>query len=156
MLATDYGIDVGRRFEDGSIHSLPQDYADMLGWEELTNITAGAYQKIEDKKTVLIYGENYGQAAAITIIGNKYGLPDAISFSESFQYWIPKKFDPDIKSLIYINSKPGEDVKALFSRITIVGSITNRDAREYGTTVYLCQDPTESFNKFWEDRLKKR
>ena len=31
-----YGMDLGRRFEDGSIHSLPQDYADMLGWEEMT------------------------------------------------------------------------------------------------------------------------
>ena len=35
LLEQKYGIDIGRRFEDGSIHSLPQDYADMLGWEEL-------------------------------------------------------------------------------------------------------------------------
>ena len=69
MLEDKYGIDVGRRFEDGSIHSLPQDYADMLGWEELTYITNKAYQMIGDKKASFIYCENYGQAGAITIIG---------------------------------------------------------------------------------------
>ena len=86
-----YGIEIGRRFEDGSIHSLPQDYADMLGWEELTAITNRAYQMIDDKKASFIYCENYGQAGAITIIGKKYELPEAVCFNESFRYWIPFK-----------------------------------------------------------------
>ena len=85
-----YGIDLGRRFEDGSIHSLPQDYADMLGWEEMTALADKAYQMMADKKSAFIYGENYGQAGAITVIGKKYGLPEAISFNESFQYWAPE------------------------------------------------------------------
>ena len=37
-LAPDYGMDFVCRFEDNTIHSLPQDYADMLGWEELAGI----------------------------------------------------------------------------------------------------------------------
>jgi len=157
ILDKKYGMDVGRRFEDGSIHSLPQDYADMLGWEELTSLANKAWQMIEDKKSALIYGENYGQAGAITIIGKKYGLPEAISFNESFQYWIPKQFDPDIKSLVYINDEePGEDVKTLFRKISLIGSISNPDAREFGTAVYLCEDPFMSFNKFWTERLKYR
>ncbi|HEX7493169.1 MAG TPA: glycosyltransferase family 39 protein, partial [Bacteroidales bacterium] len=150
-----YGIDAGRRFEDGSIHSLPQDYADMLGWEELTYITNKAYQMIGDKKASFIYCENYGQAGAITIIGKKYGLPGAVSFNESFRYWIPEKFDPDITSFIYINRKLGEDVQRLFGKITLIGKISNPDAREYGTAVYLCEKPVNSFNQFWSDRLKR-
>ncbi len=63
-----YGIDVGRRFEDGSIHSLPQDYADMLGWEEMTSLANKAYLSIEDKKSSFIYCENYGQAGALTVV----------------------------------------------------------------------------------------
>ncbi|MCB0473922.1 MAG: glycosyl transferase, partial [Flavobacteriaceae bacterium] len=59
-----YGLEIGRRFEDGSIHSLPQDYADQLGWEELTQITAKAYALIPDKSKALIYAENYVQAGA--------------------------------------------------------------------------------------------
>ena len=148
-----YGIDVGRRFEDNTIHSLPQDYADMIGWEELTSIASKAYNTVEDKAACFIYGENYGQASAICVIGKKYGLPEAISFSESFQYWYPISFDPDIKSIIYINEdEPGDDVKAIFSKITLAGRISNPDAREYGTSVYLLEDPVTSFNQFWKER----
>jgi hypothetical protein len=149
-----YGIEIGRRFEDGSIHSLPQDYADMLGWEELTAIANKAYMMIEDKKASFIYCENYGQAGAITIIGKKYGLPEAVSFHESFRYWIPSKFDPDVKSLIYINDELGEDIQKLFGQITLIGKISDPDAREYGTAVYLCEFPKTSFNAFWKRRLE--
>ena len=148
-----YGIDLGRRFEDGSIHSLPQDYADMLGWEELTAITDKAYRMVKDKNACFIYAENYGQAGAITVIGKKYGLPEAICFNESFQYWIPLKSNPDITSLIYINDESGDDIKDLFSKITMVGSISNPHAREYGTAVYLCEEPKSSFNEFWKKRI---
>jgi hypothetical protein len=149
-----YGINIGRRFEDGSIHSLPQDYADMLGWEELTAIANRAYQMIDDKKASFIYCENYGQAGAITIIGKKYGLPEAVSFNESFRYWIPLKFDPDITSFIYINDELGDDIQKLFETITLAGRISNPDAREFGTAVYLCQHPRTSFNTFWQTRLE--
>jgi hypothetical protein len=147
-----YGFDLGRTFEDGSKHSLPQDYADMLGWEELTSLANKAWQMIPDKRSAFIYGENYGQAGAITVIGKKYGLPEAVSFSESFMYWFPEKFDPDITSMVYINDEPGEDIQQLFRKITKIGSITNPDAREYGTAVYLCEDPVRSFNEFWIER----
>jgi hypothetical protein len=118
-----YEIVIGKKFEDGSIHSLPQDYADMLGWEELTSIA-----KITD-------------TGAITVIGEKNGLPEAVCFDESFRYWIPRKFDPDITSFIYINGKLGEDIQRLFNKITLIGKISNPDAREYGTAVYLCEYP---------------
>ena len=155
VLDKKYGIDVGRRFEDGSIHSLPQDYADMLGWEELTTLADKAYRMIGDKKSGFIYCENYGEAGAITVIGKKYGLPEAICFNESFQYWIPEHFNPDIKSLVYINHDLGEDIKAFFGQITKVGAISDTYAREYGTSVYLCEKPVGSFNEFWEARVKE-
>lgn len=148
-------LDTGRRFEDNSIHSLPQDYADMLGWEELTMITNKAWQMIADKKAAFIYCENYGQAGAITIIGKRYGLPAAVCFSESFRYWVPNEFNPDITSFIYINNELGEDVKTIFSKITYIGAITNRDAREFGTKVYLCEEPVGSFNKGWRELLQQ-
>jgi hypothetical protein len=154
-LRTRYGMDFVTRFEDNSIHSLPQDYADMLGWEELTAITARAWDTVQNKKAAFIYGENYGQAGAITVIGQKYGLPEAVCFNESFRYWIPRSFDPDITTMIYINDEPGDDVKALFRKISVAGKISNPDAREFGTTVYVCQDPVESFNKFWSIRIKE-
>lgn len=154
-LSTSYGMDFICRFEDNTIHSLPQDYADMLGWEELAGIVSKAWQMIPDKPAAFIYCENYGQAGAITVAGKKYGLPEAISFHESFRFWIPERFDPEITSMVYINNEMGEDVRQVFRKITKVGSIANRDAREFGTTVWLCEEPAGSFNKFWEERVKQ-
>jgi hypothetical protein len=125
----------------------------MIGWEELTEIADSAYKMIEDKHAAFIYCENYGQAGAITVIGKKYGLPEPVCFSESFRYWIPEEFNPDITSVVYINDEMGDDVKTVFRKIIKVGSITNPDAREYGTTVWLCRDPAGSFNTFWKMRL---
>jgi len=154
ILEKKFGVTMGRRFEDNSIHSLPQDYADMIGWEQLTSIADSAWNMIEDKKAAFLYGENYGEAAALTIIGKKYNLPEAVSFNESFRYWFPRQFDPDITSVVYINYELGEDVRTLFKKITKIGGITNPDSREYGTSVYLCQEPAGSFNHFWKIRTE--
>jgi hypothetical protein len=155
VLNTEYGMDFVCRFEDNSIHSLPQDYADMLGWEELAAVAYKGWQLIPDKKAAFIFCENYGQAGAITVIGKKYGLPEAISFSESFQYWIPEKFNAGITSGLYIGDEPGDDVRQYYRKITTVGSIENPDAREYMTTVYLCEDPAYSFQQFWNEVINR-
>lgn len=154
-LETKYGIVIGRTFEDNTVHSLPQDYADMIGWEQLTRITDSAYKKIDDKSAALIYAENYGQAGAITVIGIKYGLPQVVCFNESFRYWIPHDFNTEIKSFIYINFELGDDVASVFRNIQLVGKITDRNAREFGASVYLCQDPKVSFNALWKKRISE-
>ncbi len=154
-LEDNHGLLLGRRFEDGSIHSLPQDYADQLGWEELVSITAKAYSRIPDKTRGAIYCENYGQAGAVAVIGKKYKLPEPLSFNESFAYWVPGEFQPEITHFIYINDELGEDVAALFQKVEIIGEVTNIHAREYGTTVYLCSNPKSSFNTFWKGVLQR-
>jgi hypothetical protein len=143
------------RDEKGNYHALPQDYADMLGWDELAAITAKAYRQVPDKKSCLIYCENYGQAGAITILGKKYGLPDPVCFSESFFYWAPRKLPVEIRSFIYINDELGEDVHRLFPGIRLIGKISNPLAREYGTSVYLGTNPVAPFNPFWEQRVSE-
>jgi hypothetical protein len=153
VLDQEYGIDLGRRFEDNSIHSLPQDYADMIGWDEFAILADSAYNMIGDKEAAIIYAENYGQAGAITVIGKKYDLPEAISFNESFRYWFPQNFPVEIKSVVYINHSLGDDIQKLFASIRLVGRISDRDAREYGAAVYLCEEPVSSFNDFWRSRI---
>jgi hypothetical protein len=56
--------------------------------------------------------------------------------------------------MVYINGEMGDDVRALFGKITLVGAVSDPDAREYGTSVYLCEEPVSSFNVFWEERTK--
>ncbi len=145
-----------RRDEDNNYNKLPQDYSDMLGWEELTSITNKAWQLVQNKNSAFIYAENYGQAGAICVIGKKYQLPNALSFSDNFRFWLPKNFPTEVTEFIYINDELGEDVRELFMDIQEVGKINNPLAREYGTTVYLCRNPKRSFNKFWEELINSR
>jgi len=148
-----YGFDMVLRWENGNIHSLPQDYADMLGWDELAAITAKAYEQVPDKKATMIYAENYGQAGAIMVIGKKYNLPEPVCFSESFFYWFPRNPEHEIKNLIYVNSELGKDINELFANCRLIGKIENPLAREYGTEVWLCTAPRSSFNEFWRQRV---
>lgn len=142
------------RWEDGKMHSLPQDYADMLGWDELGSIVVRACDTIADKDRIMIYAENYGQAGAIEHFGRS-SLPEVASFSDSYILWVPDSIPREKDLFIYVNHELGSDVDSLFARIDSVGSITHPHSREYGTTVYLCRSPRADFRAFWTERVKE-
>jgi hypothetical protein len=126
----------------------------------LMNTRAGmligkAYEQVQDKKSTMIYAENYGEAGAVMVLGKKYNLPEPVCFSESFYYWIPRKAEHEVTNLIYINDAPGEDVNNLFGDCREIGRIENPLAREYGVGVWLYTNPRSSFNKFWDERVHR-
>jgi hypothetical protein len=145
------GLDMFLRWESGRIHSLPQDYADMLGWDEIAANTAKAWALVPDKSSCMIYAENYGHAGAVMVLGKKYGLPEPVCFSESFFYWFPRHITAKTNTLIYINYELGSDIADLFADCRKVGSVTDTLAREYGTGVWLCTNPRSDFD--WTCRL---
>ena len=142
------------RWEDGQIHALPQDYADMFGWEEFGEKVALAYQQVPNKKQCMIYCENYGQAGAVEHFGKKYNLPPVISFSDSYRLWAPEKIDDNINTLIYVNDELGDDIRAIFEEVKLIGTIEHPYAREQGTRIYLCQKERSDFSDFWTERVK--
>lgn len=144
------GFEGPMRWEDGQIHPLPQDYADMLGWEELGQLAATACRKAEGKD-ILLYCENYGQAGAVDYYGKGQGIPPAVSFSDTYRLWLPRTTGATV--LIYINDELGEDVARMFGDIQLIGAIANPHARERGTSVYLCQQPLQPFAPFWAERV---
>jgi hypothetical protein len=151
---TNYKFEDPMRWEDGEIHHLPQDYADMIGWNELAEIVKKGYSKRNlNTQNCLVYAENYGQAGAIEHFSN--GLIDVNSFADSYRLWVEEKIPESVNHLIYVNDELGEDISALFEKIEVIGSIQNPLAREQGTTVYLCSQPNRSFKEFWEEKVKE-
>ena len=148
-----YGGEGALRWEDGRIYSLPQDYADMVGWKELADIVIQTYQSMPDSERAVcaIFGENYGEAGSIKFHSKKHGLPEPISFSGSFLFWAPDSFDKKI--LIYVNDDTA-DVAYYFSTVEKVGQITNPYARESGMPVWLCKNPRNGFEGFYSDKVK--
>lgn len=147
------GNDAIRRYEDNSYHPLPQDYADMLGWDELVLLASRAWTRVEDPSASIIFCENYGQAGAVFILGKSLGLPEPLSLNDNFRYWLPLEFPGKIRQVVYINDEPGEDVKGFFTEIELIGRISNPLAREYGTGVFLCSGPAVDFNETWKELM---
>lgn len=141
------------RWEDGKMHPLPQDYADMLGWDELGGIMLKACDTIKDKERLMIYCQNYGQAGAVDYCGRCHGLPAVVSFSDAYFLWVPDTISKKKDVFMYVNNELGEDVDSLFANIIVAGSIKNPYAREYGTTVYMCREPRGDFSEFWKRRV---
>ncbi|MDH3650601.1 MAG: glycosyltransferase family 39 protein [Saprospiraceae bacterium] len=149
----DNGLDGMVRWEDGQVHELPQDYADMLGWKEMADLVVEAVHTLDDPSKCLIYCQNFGQAGAVAYYGGKQGIPMPVSFADAYLLWVPEQIDPSVQDFIYVNDEMGEDVQDLFRKITVIGQVDNPYAREEGTTVYLCQDPTASLKDFWSSRV---
>src|SRR5690606_21901906 len=90
------------RWEDGKEHQIPQDFADMLGWKELTGIVDKTFKTIEDKENTIIHCDNYGQAGAINYYSEqKY--TQAVSMNADYINWYPLD-EMEIKNVILVKS----------------------------------------------------
>lgn len=125
------------RWEDGKDHLLPQDFADMLGWKELAFKVDSAYLSLPNKSSTLILCDNYGQAGAINYYTNQN--IKAVSFSADYINWFD--LTKNYENLIRVKEQGDPNVELMetspfFQNSKIEGSITNRYAREFGTTIF--------------------
>ena len=152
-LAQNAGLDMITRWANGRQHPLPQDFADMLGWQELATLAEEAGRRVPAGETVLLFAENYGQAGAIDHLADEPALPPAVSFSDSYRLWAPDT--TNATTLIYVNDELGKDVANLFEKVERIGLITNPLARENGTAVYLLRAPREPVGNLWSQRVSQ-
>lgn len=133
------------RWEDGNYYALPQDYADMLGWEELGKKAGEIWQAIPDKNTAAIYADSYGQAGAIEQFGKKYGVREVLCFSDNYRYWLPDSLPANFQTLIYVNDELGDDMPGFFGKIEKIWELDMPLSRQHGDQIYRCQYPTPAF-----------
>ncbi|MEO6317136.1 MAG: glycosyltransferase family 39 protein [Chitinophagaceae bacterium] len=146
------------KWEDLKNHPLPQDYADMLGWEEMAKKTAAAYHSLDstEKKHTLLFCDNYGQAGAINYYRDKYNLPPAHSDNASFLYWMPAK--PDFDNYVLVTNDTHEMEHAFIKNFTsavLFDSITNVYARERGSLIIVLKGADSSFKKFFTEKIEQ-
>ena len=151
-----FGLEGALVWEDGRVHQLPQDYADMTGWRALAEIVIKTYQNLNEteKASCAIYAENYGQAGAIKYHGRQLGLPEPICFNETFVLWAPDSVAKQ-PMLIYVNDELGEDIQQLFADIALAGKVDNAYFRENGLQVYLCRNPRPEFAAFYREKVRR-
>lgn len=151
---TSNGLEFPVRWEDQRSHETTQDYADMLGWEEIAKHASAAYQKIptEERAKITLITDNYGQAGAIMHFSNKYDLPKPVSLSSSFALWSPDSIQT--KHIIMIDDDIVDIAKAFISNEQI-GQVENPYAREKGTGIYLLSGPLVDVNRFYQEERQK-
>ena len=144
------GLDGPIRTNTGELGRLPQDYADMFGWEEQVQAVAAAYDTLtpaEQEKCVLL-ASNYGEAGAIDHYGPRYGLPKALSFSSSYSVWGPGEKPGDVIITIGFTF---EELKPHFGHIRLFRVVDHEYAvsEERNVAIYTCRRPNQTLQEAW-------
>jgi hypothetical protein len=145
------------RWEDGQNHALPQDYADMLGWQELADQTWAAYQSLPPavRPHTLIHCANYGQASAINYFNRHRALPPAHSLNGSYLFWYPKQ--EDFQAILIIDDEPDDNLAPHFASYQRFSQLGNPYAREQGTAITVGLRPdslvVQQVRREWREGL---
>jgi 4-amino-4-deoxy-L-arabinose transferase-like glycosyltransferase len=145
------------KWEDLEHHPLPQDFADMLSWKEMTEKMAAAYNSLDsnEKKHTFLFCDNYGEAGAVNFYGKKYHLPEVYSDNASFLYWLPNNVQID--NLLLLTDDKNEMQHPFvhdFTSAVVTDSVTNPFARENGSLIILFKGANEKFNAMFKQKIE--
>jgi 4-amino-4-deoxy-L-arabinose transferase-like glycosyltransferase len=129
--------------------ALPQYYADEFPWPGMVAAVARVYHTLppDEQARTAIYGNNYGQAAAIDFFGPQYGLPKAISGHQNYFLWGPRNYTGEIVILI---GEPESEVRKEFDSVTVAATIENPYGFWYETQpILLCRGLKGNLQTLW-------
>lgn len=102
----------------GETQRLPLHFADMLGWPELVAEVARVYDGLDpaQRERTVIFARFFGEAAAIDVLGDAHGLPDARSADMNYYFWGPGETEPETLVLVGVSR---ERADALCERVEL-------------------------------------
>jgi hypothetical protein len=136
------------RTERHKMGPLPQMYADMFGWEDMARTISGIYRKLppDQQARAAVFGQNYGEAAAIEYYASRYSLPPAMSGHNNYWLW---GMPPGRDVLIVIGGNPDE-ARAYFADVEQAGALYHPYAMPYeNRPVWLCRNPKLDIRTLW-------
>jgi hypothetical protein len=133
---------------------LPQYFADEFGWEEMVQQVARVYNGLspEERLHAAIFGNSWGEAAAIDFYGPRYGLPAAISAHNNYWYWGPQDYTGDIVIVLGSN---GRGDREHFRSVQAAGEVEHLySRRDEHFTIWLCRGLNQDLRKLWPTMKK--
>ena len=144
------GVTPALRTNRGEVGQLPQDYADLLGWEDQVRAVAAAYHDLppEQRADAVVLGNNYGEAGAIDFYGPKYGLPDAISPRSSYWFFGPGSRPGRV--VLSIGVEP-EELRPYFADVRLVGRFDHpwMVSEERNQPIVVSRNPYRTLQELW-------
>ncbi|MDP4189134.1 MAG: glycosyl transferase, partial [Bacteroidota bacterium] len=143
------------RWEDGKNHAIPQDFADMIGWNEMADKALAAYKELPEaeRRNTLIFCDNYGQAGALNYY-NRKKMPPAFSFNTDYIFWLPRQ--KRILNVLLVGKMPSDKVVRMFNSVQLTGKVDNEFSREKGTGIYLLKDADVNFTAWFYAEAGRR
>lgn len=118
---------------------LPQHYADMFGWPQLTLEVARAVHALPEQQAGLcVLCPNYGDAGALEELGRRFALPPAVSGHNNYFLWGPDQCGGDL--LVILGGSDGEH-RTLCTDLRRAGTVRAPYAMPYenGRAVWICR-----------------
>ncbi len=144
------GATAALRTNTGESEQLPQDYADMIGWEEQVMAVAEVYRSLPaaDRERAVLVAANYGEAGALDFFGPRYGLPPVVSPAGSYWFFGPGEKPGDV--VIAIGAER-TDIEPLFSTVELAGRITSpwSVAEERELSIFVARGPHRTLQENW-------
>ncbi len=139
------------RMEKGEGDVMPIHFVYRLGWEELVESVATAYNSLpqHEKGKCAILASWYGIAGAIDHFGPEHGLPNAICPRNNYWIWGPRNYSGDIVLAVGYDA---QFLKQFFDSVERVAYFKNPYA--YDAEIYLCKKPKAPLSEMWI-RLKR-
>jgi hypothetical protein len=129
---------------------LPQLYADMVGWRDMTATVARVYYSLplDEQQRCTILAGNYGEAGAIDYYGSEFRLPKAISPHNNYFLWGPRDYTGEC---VVLFGDHAEEIKTNFAEVHHSATILRPYSmpHENNLPVYICRRPRISLAQLW-------
>jgi hypothetical protein len=129
------------------------DLREEIGWPELVETVAKIRDRLplEDRAQLGILAGNYGEAGALNLYGPQYGLPTAISGTNSF--WLRGYGNPPPQTLIALGLSR-KFLEENFASCEVAGHTWNRygvlnEETEEHPDIHVCRGLRQPWPDFW-------
>lgn len=149
--ASELGVTQAVTTNRGTVLPLPQDFADMIGWEELAAEVARVYRALPDseKPHTAIVGGNYGRAGALALYSRRLGMPYPISRHGDFYNWGLPHHPVDV---LVIAGGSIEELQPLCGSVSEAARLRNPWGveEEQDVAIILCRGLLRPLPELWQ------
>lgn len=136
----------------GDVPTLPQDYADMLGWRALADSVGAIAARLpaDARSDLTVIGVNYGRTGALAFHHARVGLPYPVSVASDFWAWGPGRASGR-HSLIVADARVESRLRELYRSVTLAGTVDNLQgvAEEQHVLIFYGENPRASLASIW-------
>jgi 4-amino-4-deoxy-L-arabinose transferase-like glycosyltransferase len=144
------GVTSATRTNVGVQLELPQDYADMLGWEEFADTVAAVWMDLPEAERdgAVLLATNYGRAGALDWYGPDRGLPRSIAPIGSYWFWGPGEREWNVA---VVAGSDSVSLAGFFEEVREAARIRDpwRVPEERDVGVFVVRGPYEALAEVW-------